>query len=130
MKKIILISCLVFYFFSVGNSQTVPDDVRKVNVSIPSPNVSVAADVGIYYKNCGSSSSLKKITKPFIMIEGYDLPGSMNLNYFYNNMYFELFYNLRADGWDVILIDLNNNNTLIQSNAELLKKVIRDINTE
>ena len=74
----------------------------------------------IHYK-CGGSTT---IDKPLIIVEGFET----GENYGPSAINSDLVTELEVKGYDVIFLDLHQNNGYIQNNAYLLQKLIDDVN--
>jgi hypothetical protein len=75
---------------------------------------------------CGNTA----ITKPFIIIEGFDPPQTPNtgLQQIYNLIPTYIQMEINSAGYDLIILDFNNGADYIQNNANLVKKLIQVVN--
>jgi hypothetical protein len=72
-----------------------------------------------------------KILKPFLICEGFDPIGSVDAAYVRNSHVGQNFCEaLRIKGYDVIVLNLNNNALAIEKNADLFIALINAINAE
>jgi len=69
------------------------------------------------------------IIKPFILIEGFDPIGNMSASEIYNQFdYQRLFEEMGIRGYDIIVFNIDNPHRGIMENAELVKRLIKDVN--
>jgi triacylglycerol esterase/lipase EstA (alpha/beta hydrolase family) len=125
--RILLLICLLSLTCFAQN--------RLINVErgIPGTTFKVRAQAGVWYKTCSNSNHSNKITKPYIVCEGFDPDGTNDLLTLYSSMsgkelsFFDL---LRADGWDIVIVNLLNNGEAIENNALLVEQLLIDIDNE
>ncbi len=100
------------------------DDVSDVYKSPPINHNGLTAYYRIKYKSTGGG-----LTKPIIVVEGFDpvMPGDTAIfgSLSLNKMTFPYFV---TNSYDIVYVDFLNSEKDIFENAELLKKIIREIN--
>jgi len=120
MKK--LINIIVILFLSLNISAQF--DTRTVSTS--SGGSAMSGTYTIWYGNNAS-----QILKPFIICEGFDPINNINAAYVRDAQVGSTFCNaLWNAGFDVIVLNLNNNPMAIEKNADLFIALINTINAE
>lgn len=125
-------TCLMalLMFFNTKAQDDLVNPVRVVDLDVGI----VSGSYGIYFKNTESDREL--ITKPIIIVEGYDLGSDFKnssdevhseIYDFPNTGFMEC---LRNRGFDIITLSFKRNGTSIPDNAKLLKKLIRELKSE
>ncbi len=139
MKKNII---LFVFLLVIGCSVNAQDRTFQLTKGIPNTTFTVRAEVGVWYKTCANSNHSGKLTKPFILCEGFDLNGANTLYKIYHTMSvvnndgdpidnrFRFFDQLRKDGWDIVIVNLLNNGEAIENNALLVEQLLKDVDTE
>jgi hypothetical protein len=134
-----LISLLLIFSLNIAFSQVVPtgkDAFTPQKGYVIRQYIDldyVEGNVGVFYKKSDIGINRGIITRPFIMVEGFDPSGGNTIEDGEVGLYATyavMFENLRADGWDIIILDLIDNHNRIENNAALMQKLIRDINAE
>ncbi len=134
---------LLFLLF-LGLTCLAQDKKFTIERFIPQTSFKVKAEIGVWYKtsSCANSNHSNKITKPFIICEGFDVDGTNDLSAIRSSMG-SFFVNengimvrkfildqFRNDGWDVIIVNLLNNGEAIENNALLVEQLLKDVDTE
>jgi hypothetical protein len=110
-----------------------------VNIQNDLPLDQIRGEYGVWYKRnlCSYRNGLNhanKITKPFILCEGFDVTNGMKLTDIYGqtngNSPNNFLDQLRYDGYDIIILNLHDNTKSITKNSRLLQKLITNINAE
>ena len=100
------------------------DDALGIDTSDPIEHNGLKAYYRIKYKSTGGG-----LTKPIIVVEGFDpvMPGDTAIfgSLSLNKMAFPYFV---TNSYDIVYVDFLNSEKDIFENAELLKKIIREIN--
>lgn len=123
--------------FILGSIQMIAVGQDKiVQIANDLPLDQIRGEYGVWYKTPGCSqkngvSVANKITKPFIVCEGFDLEDS-GLSFLYSGQLNQsgLLTQLRNDGYDIIILDLLDNTKSISKNSRLVQKLVNEINTE
>jgi pimeloyl-ACP methyl ester carboxylesterase len=101
-------------------------------------NRTLSGTFTVYSKTAGLNPNL--LTRPILICEGFDPSGTIDAQQAYNMVNGNpcvlannvenrhLLSELRQRGYDVVVLDLNNNSVAIQDNAELFKAFIREMN--
>lgn len=126
MKKYILTTVLSSWILMLSAQTLTIDITGSVVASKPYEGINASGSYGIVY-GAGSSS----VTKPIIIVEGWDPFNEMNFYTYYNDldMYFNLFNDLHNNGYDIIFLNFDASGDFIQRNAYLVVKLIQEINT-
>lgn len=99
----------------------------------------IKGEYGVWYKAdiCNQRNGINhsnKITKPFIVCEGFDILNDMTLTKLYGQLNGDspnfFLDQLRYDGYDIIILNLFDNTKSITKNSLLLQKLITNINNE
>ena len=104
------------------------------------PYVDNHAGVGtyyIFYSTANSNCAMHTVTNPVIFIDGYDPTNSRRVDQIYSKYLnvsvdlggttVKLADKLRADGYDIIIVDYQNGADYIERNATMLAAVLKDI---
>ncbi|MBN2072305.1 MAG: T9SS type A sorting domain-containing protein [Candidatus Krumholzibacteriota bacterium] len=108
-----------------AEAQSVPDphDTLFVTASIPYEGRYGSGNAYVYL-----SDPLGTITNPVIAVEGFDLDNSMGWDYLYNHLNnHDLLETLRADGYDLIILDFTDATDYIQLNSYVLVELIQQV---
>jgi len=143
--KIIFVLCFYTIYTNTWASFTPPNRTYHVSVNTEYTDYDVKAEVGVWYKDFTTSCDVKilsntqintkdTITKPFIIVEGFDIGDNLGLYELYDAMNGDvnlgLLEILRRDGWDIIIVNLQNNTEDIRANAKLFEKILSDVEAE
>lgn len=129
MKLILIITFSLFTYFSFAQEENDPDYTVLISKYISGTNVS--GKYSVWRKTNSNNGNTSKITRPFIICEGFDPLNSWSGQDVYNFQMNPSFLScLRNRGYDIIILDLDNNSLDIRKNAELFIKLIEDIKTE
>lgn len=125
MKKTIkIIVSLTLCLFAIN--VFAQDDIRTISTT--SGGSSMSGSYGIWWR---TNNSPHLILKPFIICEGFDPVNNIDAVYVYNQQVgFTFCEALRHAGFDVIVLNLNNNTMAIEKNADLFIALINAINGE
>ena len=108
-----------------------PDQIKSIAKSVNSSETS-SGKYGVWYKTPFTGSNGSKITRPFIIIEGFDPAGlqDLNTNYGMINSGTQFLDKLSCEGYDIVILDINTNTLEIEKNAELVAELIKEINAQ
>jgi hypothetical protein len=113
-----------FEFEVIALQTPVPDATWSVTADLDYNGVTTSGDVYILYGNGNT-----QITKPVVISEGIDFEDENNWEALYALLNQQnLLEDLRAEGFDIMVLNFNNAVAYIQSNAFLMKKVIEMVN--
>jgi hypothetical protein len=152
MKKLIIFEIwLTLFFFNVkvsAQSRFPPyynpeGNIRNIK-AFPAPLLAVNGSYGIWFKTSFKQPvDQNKITHPIIICEGFDVANNFGFEDLYDqlNNNAEININrvvtnagflddLRCAGFDIIILNLGSNTKVIQENAELFIKLIKEIDNE
>ncbi len=113
-----------FFVFDVRALGTpAPDDTLQITASIPYQSIAGTGEAYVYLAEEHAS-----ITNPVVVIEGFDLDNSMNWDELYALLNREqLLENLRALGYDAVVLNFDDAVTHIQRNAYVAVELIEQI---
>lgn len=136
---IFLLSCLWHVSYGQEREQAVhvtrKDSVRKGDVEVfleREKNVTAANLVQLNGVN-GADMRVHLgcdgvFDKPIIILEGFDIGNNTPLEKL-TERYYPSFRAYRNNGYDLVLVNYHNGRDWIQSNAEVLKRVVNEVNT-
>ncbi len=111
-----------------------PIEVRSLRTPVPTETLPLTADIpfqggvasgeAFFYLADGHSS----LVNPIVVVEGFDLDDSMGWDALYTLLNQEnLLEDLRAEGYDAVILDFASATDLIQRNASLLVKLLQTV---
>jgi hypothetical protein len=128
-KFIFVVIGLIFLIRNYCQAQSlsnIPQLVKTLNADLPLDQI--RGTYGVWYKadNCTNRNGINhssKITKPFIICEGFDMANGMKLTDLYDqlngNSPNNFLDQLRYDGYDIIILNLFDNTKSITKNSRL-----------
>jgi pimeloyl-ACP methyl ester carboxylesterase len=107
------------------NYQTDIQAEKTINEKTPNGKILDNVTGGSYriYNGCDNV-----FDKPIIIAEGFDINEDVSLDDILAKYYPNL-YAFRNNGYDLVILNYNNGRDYIQNNAEVLKRVINEVNT-
>lgn len=100
-----------------------PDDTLAVNASIPYDGVSGTGEAYVYLADAHT-----ELTKPVIVIEGFDLEDSYYWEELYELLNQEnLIETLRADGFDAVVLNFTSATDPLQRNSYVVVELIQQV---
>jgi len=123
--KNLLSFLLIIFSIGVFSQSLEPNEINNIDKYIY--NLNVSGKYSVWRKTHNGNTD--KITRPFIICEGFDPVNSWSGKDVYRyQMNVGFMSCLRNRGYDIIILDLDNNTVSIEHNAELLIKLIKEIN--
>lgn len=129
MKNLILFIYIVFLSFSANYTYS---QSSLCTIGSPGYEKTIGSiEYAVYYKTNGNSADLNKLTRPFVVLEGFDPINNMEFSEIYEQLNDEAGFLqvLRSDGYDVVIVNLKKNRQSIIYNAQNFKDVIEYINS-
>jgi hypothetical protein len=112
-----------FSFVVAALAAPSPDDTLHVTATIPYQSGVASGDAYVYLAP-GRSTLLN----PVVMIEGFDLDNSMNWDELYALLNQEqLIENLRADGYDAVVLNFTDATDYLQRNAFVVTELVNQV---
>ncbi len=101
-----------------------PNETWQLQATIPYMDVYATGEAYVYLSDSNST-----LTKPIILAEGIDLDNSLNWDEIYELMNEEnMLEDLRAFGYDAVVLNYTESRTYIQANAFLVRELIQQVN--
>jgi hypothetical protein len=100
-----------------------PDDTLQVTASIAHDGSASSGEAYLYYAEGRTS-----LVQPVVLIEGFDLDDSMNWDEIYTLLNEEnLIEDVRAAGYDFVVLNFDNATTEIQRNSYLVVELLQQV---
>lgn len=100
-----------------------PDDTLRLTASVPYDGAVASGDAWVYL--AGGRSAL---TRPVVMVEGFDLDNSLGWPEIYTLLNTEnLLEDLRADGFDLVVLNFDDATDFIQRNSLLVVELLESV---
>jgi hypothetical protein len=112
-----------FRFDVVALASPAPSDTLQLTASIPYQGSAATGDAFLYYAEGHTS-----LVQPVVLIEGFDLDNSLNWDEIYTLLNAQnLLEDLRAQGYDLVVLNFDDATTEIQRNSMLVVELLQQV---